>query len=103
MIFLSLASLILIVLAFYISENRLRLIRPIFYILICFYNVLSLYFMVQYFKDLDYKIYHKALYPFVIDDKIDLIYPIWIFALTLILILIQGKTSQTSGVDDDRQ
>lgn len=104
-IYLVIVSLVLLVIGAYIKINNLRIIRPIFYLTLCFYNVLSLVYMVQYFlrKDLDNKIYQNFLYPFINEGKIDIGHIIWIYVLTITLILMQRKTGSSSGVDDDRQ
>lgn len=103
-IFSIIVSLVLLLTKIFILENELSISKVLFNVFIAFYNVLSLFFMVQYFKstDIDNKLYEIALKPFFVDGKYLIFYIIWIFILTLFVLLMDLKFDRPSGETYDR-
>lgn len=103
-IFSIIVSLVLLLNKIFILENELSISKVLFNVFIAFYNVLSLFFMVQYFKstDIDNKLYEIALKPFFVDGKYLIFYIIWIFIFTLFILLMDLKFDRPSGETYDR-
>lgn len=103
-IFSIIVSLVLLLTKIFILENELSISKVLFNIFVAFYNILSLFFMVQYFKstDIDNKLYETALKPFFVDGKYLIFYIIWIFILTLFVLLMDLKFDRPSGETYDR-
>lgn len=103
-IFSIIVSLVLLLTKIFILENELSISKVLFNIFVAFYNILSLFFMVQYFKstDIDNKLYETALKPFFVDGKYLIFYIIWIFILTLFVLLMDWKFDRPSGETYDR-
>lgn len=103
-IFSIIVSLVLLLTKIFILENELSISKVLFNVFIAFYNVLSLFFMVQYFKstDIDNKLYEIALKPFFVDGKYLIFYIIWIFIFTLFILLMDLKFDRPSGETYDR-
>lgn len=103
-IFSIIVSLVLLLNKIFILENELSISKVLFNVFIAFYNVLSLFFMVQYFKstDIDNKLYEIALKPFFVDGKYLIFYIIWIFIFTLFILLMDVKFDRPSGETYDR-
>lgn len=103
-IFSIIVSLILLLNKIFILENELSISKVLFNVFIAFYNVLSLFFMVQYFKstDIDNKLYEIALKPFFVDGKYLIFYIIWIFIFSLFILLMDLKFDRPSGETYDR-
>lgn len=103
-IFSIIVSLVLLLTKIFILENELSISKVLFNVFIAFYNVLSLFFMVQYFKstDIDNKLYEIALKPFFVDGKYLIFYIIWIFIFSLFILLMDLKFDRPSGETYDR-
>lgn len=103
-IFSIIVSLVLLLTKIFILENELSISKVLFNIFVAFYNILSLFFMVQYFKstDIDNKLYETALKPFFVDGKYLIFYIIWIFIITLFVLLMDLKFDRPSGETYDR-
>lgn len=96
---------LVILLSSYINTNNLSISKNIFYIIMALYNVISLFFMVQYVGDRNVNggIYQYALYPFINEGAINFSYVIWIFVLSLFILIFGLKTGRPSGEEHDRQ
>ena len=103
-IFSIIFSLVLLLTKIFILENELSISKVLFNIFVAFYNILSLFFMVQYFKstDIDNKLYEIALKPFFVDGKYLIFYIIWIFIFSLFILLMDLKFDRPSGETYDR-
>lgn len=103
-IFSIIVSLVSLLTKIFILKNELSISKVLFNLFLAFYNVLSLFFMVQYFKstDIDNKLYEMTLKPFFVDGKYLIFYIIWIFILTLIVLLMDVKFDRPSGETYDR-
>lgn len=102
--FTCLVSLIVIALASYIRANDLRLAKSVFYILLAFFNVSSLLYMVQYLigMNLDTPVYQFIFKAFSKDGAIQMGYVIWVFVLTLYLMIVKDKKARNHGDDHGR-
>lgn len=103
-IFSIIVSLVLLLTKIFILKNELSISKVLFNVFIAFYNVLSLFFMVQYFKstDIDNKLYEIALKRFFVDGKYLIFYIIWIFIFSLFILLMDLKFDRPSGETYDR-
>ena len=88
----------------YVLINELKFAKGLVNLVLSFYNVISLFFMIQYFlgQETDLKIYEYSLGPFLGSDLIRLPYIIWIFVLTLFLLTTQTKTMSIGREYNDR-
>ena len=102
-IFAILASLILLIVGAYIRENNLKISKAIYYLVISFYNVASIFSLVEYFKGQESltKIEKYIFKPFIINDKIDIRYIGWILVLTTFLFILENmKKNPNEGNND---
>lgn len=102
-IFAGLASLILLIVGAYIRANNLKISKAIYYLVISFYNVASIFSLVEYFKGQESltKIEKYIFKPFIINDKIDIRYIGWILILTTFLFILENmKKNPNEGNND---
>ncbi len=103
-IFAILASLILLIVGAYIRENNLKISKAIYYLVISFYNVASIFSLVEYFKGQESltKIEKYIFKPFIINDKIDIRYIGWILVLTTFLFILENMKKNPNEGNNDR-
>lgn len=103
-IFAILASLILLIVGAYIRENNLKISKAIYYLVISFYNVASIFSLVEYFKGQESltKIEKYIFKPFIINDKIDIRYIGWILILTTFLFILENMKKNPNEGNNDR-
>lgn len=99
MYFAFFSSILLIIATIYIKDRGLNFTKHILNILISLYNIISLFFMVQYFisKDVETKVYEKLLMPFFNNASFNIPLIIWIFVLTLFLQILQYQLNKPKG------
>ena len=88
----------------YVFESNLSFSKVIMTLVFAFYNVITLFFMIQYLlgKSLDEKIYKVFLYPFMNIGQGKIFYIGWIFLLTLYLLILENKTKSLDRKDYGR-
>lgn len=96
--FTILASAILFILGIYIRENRLKISKAIYYLLISFYNVASIFCIIDFYRGEETltRLNKSIFKAFIINDKLDIRYIGWILALSILLLLIQHR-AKTPG------
>lgn len=102
-IFAGLASLILLIVGAYIRANNLKISKAIYYLVISFYNIASIFSLLEYFKGQESltKIEKYIFKPFIINDKIDIRYIGWILILTTFLFILENmKKNPNEGNND---
>ena len=103
-IFAVFVSLLYFLLSIFIKDNNLRLAKNTFYTILAFFNVSSLIYMVQYFVGMkvDSQAYQNIFKPFFKDGIIQLGFVIWIFVLTLYLMILKQEKPRNHGDDYGR-
>ncbi|WP_282928755.1 hypothetical protein [Anaerococcus sp. Marseille-Q7828] len=103
-IFAILASLILLIVGAYIRENNLKISKAIYYLVISFYNIASIFSLLEYFKGQESltKIEKYIFKPFIINDKIDIRYIGWILILTTFLFILENMKKNPNEGNNDR-
>ena len=103
-IFAILASLILLIVGAYIRANNLKISKAIYYLVISFYNIASIFSLVEYFKwqESITKIEKYIFKPFIINDKIDIRYIGWILVLTTFLFILENMKKNPNEENNDR-
>lgn len=103
-IFAVFVSLLYFLLSIFIKDNKLRLAKNIFYTILAFFNVSSLLYMVQYFVGMkvDSQAYQYIFKAFFKDGIIQLGFVIWIFVLTLYLMILKQEKPRNHGDDYGR-
>ena len=103
-IFAILASLILLIVGAYIRANNLKVSKAIYYLVISFYNVASIFSLLEYFKGQESltKIEKYIFKPFIINDKIDIRYIGWILVLTTFLFILENIKKNPNEGNNDR-
>lgn len=84
-------SLVIFLLSIYIRKEKLKLAKTIFYLGLAFFNIASIGFLLEkyIFKRKISQIYTYIYKVFIVNDKIDPRYIIWIFALTSFLMIME--------------
>ncbi|MDO5046912.1 MAG: hypothetical protein Q4D88_00035 [Anaerococcus sp.] len=96
LVYLILASFLILVLIIFIGQNNLRIARIFLNLFLAIYNVISLAFMVQYIlKSPMEPMYGYFLGPFLGDFSIYYIGSI--FVISLIFIFLQAKFGEDDG------
>ena len=104
LIFGGLSTFILFIVGAYIRINNLKISKTIYYLFISFYNIASIFFLVDYHRGqgnitkLDKYIFD----PFIIGDKIDVRYVVWILILTIVLFIIESTKKNPDEENNDR-
>ena len=103
-IFASLTSLILLIVGAYIRANNLKISKAIYYLFISFYNIASIFSLLEYFKGQESitKIEKYIFKPFIINDKIDIRYIGWILILTTFLFILENMKKNPNEGNNDR-
>lgn len=103
-IFASLTSLILLIVGAYIRANNLKISKAIYYLFISFYNIASIFSLLEYFKGQESitKIEKYIFKPFIINDKIDIRYIGWILVLTTFLFILENMKKNPNEGNNDR-
>lgn len=103
-IFAILASLILLIVGAYIRANNLKISKAIYYLVISFYNIASIFSLLEYFKGQESltKIEKYIFKPFIINDKIDIRYIGWILILTTFLFILENMKKNPNEGNNDR-
>lgn len=103
-IFASLTSLILLIVGAYIRANNLKISKAIYYLFISFYNIASIFSLLEYFKGQESitKIEKYIFKPFIINDKIDIRYIGWILVLTTFLFILEKMKKNPNEGNNDR-
>ena len=103
-IFASLTSLIFLIVGAYIRANNLKISKAIYYLVISFYNIASIFSLVEYFKGQESltKIEKYIFKPFIINDKIDIRYIGWILVLTTFLFILENMKKNPNEGNNDR-
>ena len=103
-IFASLTSLILLIVGAYIRANNLKISKAIYYLVISFYNIASIFSLLEYFKGQESitKIEKYIFKPFIINDKIDIRYIGWILVLTTFLFILENMKKNPNEENNDR-
>lgn len=92
------SSLLLIVATLYIRDYDLSFSKHLLNIAISLYNIITLFFMVQYFiSSNETRVFKTLLYPFYNDGNFNIPLIVWIFILTLFLQILQFKASGPEG------
>ena len=104
-IFACLASLVLFIVGTYIRTNNLKISKTIYYLVISFYNIASIFSLVDYHNNQDKltSIERYIFKPFINNDKIDIRYLIWILVLTTLLFIIENIKKNPKEESNDRQ
>lgn len=84
-------SLVIFLLSIYIRKENLKFAKTIFYLGLAFNNITSIGFLLEkyIFKRKISRIYTYIYKVFIVNDKIDPRYIIWIFALTSFLMIME--------------
>lgn len=84
-------SLVIFLLSIYIRKENLKFVKTIFYLGLAFNNITSIGFLLEkyIFKRKISQIYTYIYKVFIVNDKIDPRYIIWIFALTSFLMIME--------------
>ena len=103
-IFAGLTSLILLIVGAYIRANNLKISKAIYYLFISFYNIASIFSLLEYFKGQESitKIEKYIFKPFIINDKIDIRYIGWILVLTTFLFILENMKKNPNEGNNDR-
>ena len=103
-IFASLTSLILLIVGAYIRANNLKISKAIYYLFISFYNIASIFSLLEYFKGQESitKIEKYIIKRFIINDKIDIRYIGWILVLTTFLFILENMKKNPNEGNNDR-
>ena len=98
------STIILAILALYIRENGLKISKAIYYLLIAFYNIASIFCIIDYYRGEETltRLNQNIFKPFIINDKIDIRYIGWILVLSIILAIISKKANTPSEEEYDR-
>ncbi|WP_073997284.1 hypothetical protein [Anaerococcus urinomassiliensis] len=104
MIFAAITSLILLIMGAYIRANNLKISKAIYYLVISFYNIASIFSLIEYFKGQESitKIEKYIFKPFIINDKIDIRYIGWILVLTTFLFILENMKKNPNEENNDR-
>lgn len=104
MIFAAITSLILLIMGAYIRANNLKISKAIYYLVISFYNIASIFSLIEYFKGQESitKIEKYIFKPFIINDKIDIRYIGWILVLTTSLFILENMKKNPNEENNDR-
>lgn len=104
MIFAAITSLILLIMGAYIRANNLKKSKAIYYLVISFYNIASIFSLIEYFKGQESitKIEKYIFKPFIINDKIDIRYIGWILVLTTFLFILENMKKNPNEENNDR-
>lgn len=91
LILTGLVSLVIFLLSIYIRKEKLKFAKTIFYLGLAFNNIASIGFLLEkhIFKREISRIYTYIYKVFIVNDKIDPRYIIWIFALTSFLMIME--------------
>ena len=98
LVFTGFVSALIFLLGKYINNNGLRVARALYYLFISFYHVSSLAYVIEYLRESDSlaKTFEKIFYPFMVNEKIDIRYIIFILLFTS-FILIYGQKIKNPG------
>lgn len=91
-------SFVFLVLNLYMTYEDLKISKTIFLIIICLLNVFTLIFMIQYLLrgEINSDIFDKIFWIFA-KDQGQIIYIVWIFILTTLILILQKLGGGHSG------
>lgn len=97
--FMIVASVLLFAAVIYIKENDLTFTKHFLNLIIAFYNIITLFFMVQYFIGgiEENRVFEVLLKPFYDGEIFNIASIIWVFILTLFLQMLQFNSNRPSG------
>lgn len=98
LIFAFLSTMILFLVSLYIRQNKLKLSKTIYYILLAFYNISSIFLLIDYYRGSSTlsKFNQFIFKAFIKNDKIDIRYIVWILVVTLLLLIIEYKSKNSN-------
>lgn len=91
------SSILLVAATIYIIDKDLSFTKHLLNVVIRIYNIISLIFMVQYFilGKVETRYFEKLLAPFCNKGKFNVSLILWIFILTLFLLILQYQSDKS--------